>query len=171
MTITNSEVRNRLNYNPTTGAFTWLPKQVINKRDNYWNIRYAGTSAGSIGSHGYFAIHIQKKLYLSHRLVWLYMTGEWPLYQIDHINMIRTDNRFANLRPATRSQNYTNRISYKNSTHGFKGIYFHKASGSWHATVMRNRKKISLGYYRTPELAHQAYTAFTLQEDGEFART
>lgn len=168
--ITADELRKRLHYNPETGIFTWLPKEDTNTFCQYWNNRYVGNIAGTLGNHGYPAIYVSNKLYLSHRLAWLYMTGEWPKNQIDHINMIRADCRFANLREATQSQNYINRISYKNSTHGFKGIYFHKKSGLWHSSIMRNRKKISLGYHKTPEEAAAAYAAFTKINDGDFSR-
>lgn len=165
--LTAEELRRIVHYDPETGLFTWLHREGVRRE---WNTCHAGKNACSSGaSHGYFAICINSKKYLSHRLAWLYMTGEWPEEMIDHINMNRTDNRFCNLRCATREQNYANKGVSKRNTSGLKGIYFHKASGLWHASAMRNRKKYSLGYFHTPDKAAKAYAAFAKDFDGEFA--
>lgn len=96
------------------------------------------------------------------------MTGEWPADMIDHKNRDRTDNRWENLREATRSQNNANRRA--SSTHGFKGATFNRRQGRWMAQTKVNGKRVYLGYYDTPEEAHAAYVAAAERYFGEFAR-
>jgi hypothetical protein len=66
-------------------------------------------------------------LYREHRLAWLYMTGEWPTHEIDHINGDRVDNRFCNLREATASENRWNSRKRVNNTSGYKGVSWDSA--------------------------------------------
>lgn len=69
----------------------------------------SGERAGSIDSNGRRKIRIASGYYYSSRLACFYMTGEWPKEQMDHINKIRDDDRWENLRQATQSQNSYNR--------------------------------------------------------------
>ncbi len=89
-----------LDYNPETGIFT---RKVTTGPHGM-----AGEVAGGINDEGYVIIFIRKVKLRGHRLGWAWMTGEWPENDIDHINGDRTDNRFCNLREATRSQNLQN---------------------------------------------------------------
>ena len=99
------------------------------------------------------------------------MTGEWPKDQIDHINGIRTDNRFTNLREATTAENTRNGLISKNNTSGFKGVCFHKDTGRWQAKIFINGKGRHLGLFDTAEAAANAYDAAAAKLHGEFART
>ena len=105
-----------------------------------------------------------------HRLAWLYMTGKWPVAQIDHINMVKNDNRWSNLREATKAQNKAN--SPGRSTCGFKGVYVVKKRGTikYRAQLRSAGKLHDLGYYRTPEEANAAYAVAAERMHGEFAR-
>ena len=100
--LTAEYLRWNLRYDPETGQFTRLRH------------RYGRTTDGAkLGSPkapgGYLRIGICDKLYLAHRLAYLYMTGEWPPEEVDHVNMVRGDNRWANLRAASRRMNLANR--------------------------------------------------------------
>ena len=88
--ITQEELKELLDYNPETGLFTW----------NVYNNIKNKTTAGTFND-GYIQIKIKQKIYQAHRLAWLYVYGEWPKGQIDHINGIRDDNRIENLRDVT----------------------------------------------------------------------
>lgn len=151
--ITAELVRSILDYNPLTGVFTWKN----------------GTLAGGISNCGYLRIGIKRSKYLAHRLAWLMMTGKWPLDQLDHINGVRIDNRWANLRAATNAQNTIN-SDYANRT-GLRGIYHHKKHGGWAAAIKANGHRVHLGYFKTPEEAHAAYCEAAREFHGEFART
>lgn len=96
------------------------------------------------------------------------MTGEWPSADVDHKNRDRRDNRWENLRAATRSQNNANRVT--TASHGFKGATYNKRQGRWAAQTKFKGKPVYLGYYDTPEEAHAAYLAAAERLWGEFAR-
>jgi hypothetical protein len=93
-------LREVLNYDQHTGVFTWRVSPSNNVR--------VGARAGNVDTQGYRLISVDAKLYRANRLAWLYMTGEWPLTPLDHINCVRDDERWANLRPATVRQNNAN---------------------------------------------------------------
>jgi len=128
-----------------------------------------GDVAGHKLSEGYLQISANSKIYFAHRLAWLYITGEWPKDSIDHINEIKHDNRFFNLREATRSQNMMNRGALKNNTSGLKGVSLKKSSGKWRARVGIRGKSKHLGYFNNPEDAYKAYCEAAKKLHGEFA--
>lgn len=144
--LTAQRLRELLNYNPDTGAFT---RAVA--RSNV----PAGSLAGCLNSVGYLVIRIDSRLYLSHRLAWLYMHGGWPEHHIDHINGNTRDNRIANLRDVKNSVNSQNQRSAKQSASNLLGA--HKWHDKWTAGIMLNGKKTHLGVFSTPEEAHAAY--------------
>ena len=154
-------LRETLDYHMETGAF-------------FWRIPRRGTKAsgnvGSIDSNGYLDICIDGRHYPSHRLAWFWVTGRWPEADIDHINGFRLDNRFQNLREATRAQNLANRRMPKHNTSGYKGIVLHKPSGRWIARIAINRQVTYLGYFDTAEDAHLAYARAAAEHHGKFAR-
>lgn len=151
MTITHTELTRILDYDSTTGIFTWS----ASARDGYKLAakRVAGNVAGTIGSHGYRKIGIDGKLYAAHRLAWFYVHGVWPTSQIDHINRKKADNRIANLRDATQAQNARNREAYGRSK--LKGAYRDRTR--WRAQIQVGGKCVHLGSYATAEEAHAAF--------------
>ena len=140
-TLTQARLKENLHYNPTTGDFTWL----VHKPRASHKIR-----AGTI-NNGYRSISIDGKKYLAHRLAWLYMYGQMPSKNIDHINNHPDDNRLDNLRECTTKQNSLNRLIPRNNTSGFLGVS--KAGSRWKATLHRK----TLGYFETAEVASLAY--------------
>lgn len=142
-----------LEYNPDTGVFKWkaLVSQTQNKRT-------IGSVAGCINKLGYCTIGIKGKLYKGQRLAWLYMTGEWPIHDIDHINGVRSDNRFSNLRDITRTHNAQNRRSVgSRTTSGYLGVSWCWTRLLWLAHISVYGKQKHLGYFGTPEDAYHAY--------------
>jgi hypothetical protein len=89
---------------------------------------------------------------------------------IDHINGNGLDNRRTNLRPATSSQNAMNRGLRSDNTSGFKGVYWHRSSGCWAATIQHGDQRQHLGLFSSPIDAALAYDAAALHHFGEFAR-
>ena len=144
MIITQEYLKSILKYNKETGIFTWLKRN--------------GNIAGTLNKiSGYIIISINNKNYRAHRLAWLYMTGNFPVNQMDHINRIRNDNRFENLREATNQENDFNKGEYKNNTSGYKGVFLNKEKNKWQAQIGINGKNINLGYFTNPEDASAAY--------------
>jgi hypothetical protein len=156
--ITAERLRAILHYDPETGIWTWL----IRPSDKV----APGTKTGFGGPSGFYpCIFFERRKYLAHRLAFLYMTGDWPPQEVDHINGDKQDNRWVNLRLASKSQNMAN-VPWKGNQSGFKGVTLHKQSGLWMA---RCRKRF-FGYFRTAEEASEAYRKGVVEEYGEFAR-
>lgn len=85
--------------------------------------------------------------YKAHRLAWLYIYGEWPSDQIDHINHIRTDNRIKNLRDASSYENSKNQSIPKNNTSGVLGVGWNKLGRKWRSNISVNGKRLHLGCF------------------------
>lgn len=148
-----------LKYEPDTGHFYWL-------KDSQ-RVR-AGQKAGTL-SLGYIRIYVASGRHLAHRLAWLYMLGEWPPDQIDHINGNRSDNRWRNLRPASNSQNNVNRRKPSIiPSSGYRGVAYDKRRGHWYAQIKVNRKHIYLGRFEDPKKASLAYQEAARHYFGEF---
>jgi hypothetical protein len=158
------EVKENLAYLPIKGEFWWIKHRHGRIMD-----RPAGSVSGK-NKTGYLQIYFNGKPYPATHLAWLLKTGSWPPHQIDHKNLVRSDNRWGNLRLATRSQNFGNQRAYKNNKVGLKGVSLFKPSGRWQAQIQVEGKKISLGHFGTPEEAHTAYVEASKKYFGEFAR-
>jgi hypothetical protein len=140
----------------------------------YWKINASpqvriGDKAGCLGNHGYLKFKWKGKGYLAHRIIYEMAYGSIPeLYQIDHVNGIRTDNRVDNLRLATRSQNNCNSSKRKDNASGFKGVNWHKASKKWRARITIFNKEKRLGCFSTKEEAYEARLTAEKKYHGEF---
>ena len=161
--LTIEQLKEVLDYNPDTGVFTW--KKTCRNRV------VVGSVAGNKDNHGYICIKINRKPYKAHRLAYLYMTGNFPENFIDHINHIRDDNRWTNLRDATYSQNQFNKSTNKTNTSGYKGVSWNKQVKKWRAQIKYMKKSIYIGYYTTPQEAAEAYNKKAIELSGKFAYT
>jgi hypothetical protein len=159
--VTRARLRELLHYDPETGEFRWL-KSV--KRS-----LQSGDIAGTIDSQGYRRIIINGRIYRAHHLAWLYMRGNWCSLVIDHRDGDPANNRWANLRSATRSQNSANRRLHRNNVCGLKGVSPY--GRRWCATICKNGRIHHLGIFLTPQAAHAAYVEAARKLFGEFART
>lgn len=148
-------------YNKRTGVFTW--KETLSHR------AMKGLVAGT-NSYGYVVIAVDGTVYRAHRLAWLIVIGRWPKGEIDHKNRKRSDNRWTNLREASRMQNNGNSRRPSNNTSGFKGVSWHKQRRKWAAYINIHYKTTYLGLYKTPQKAHAAYMKAARNQFGEFAR-
>lgn len=159
--ISQEILKEKFCYYPETGKLIW--KKTKHKR-------LIGKEAGAeIKSRGYRITMVGRKGYYVHRLIWSYMTGEFP-ETVDHINGDTRDNRFCNLRVATIGQNTHNQKKSKINTSGYKGVYFHKGKKRWRAHIRLDGKRIGLGHYKCPTAAYFAYCRAAKQYHGEFAR-
>jgi HNH endonuclease/AP2 domain len=117
---------------------------------------------GSVAGHvdttfGYRRVSIDRKMYLAHRLVWLWHYGEWPEFELDHINGFKDDNRIENLRPATHAENQQNKTKQSNNRSGFLGVCWNKQKQLWEAFICVEGKKKWLGTFSSAEAASEAY--------------
>ncbi len=151
-----SELKELLHYDSETGVFIWKKTKGRMK---------AGAKAGSMDKYGYLSIGLFGLNHSAHRLAWLYHYGEWPKGQVDHRNMVITDNSIANLRVATMSQQRANQRVSKLSTTGVKGVS-QRSSGRWYARANNEY----LGTFDTIEQAREAYATRAKEVYGEFAR-
>lgn len=157
--VTHTELLTLLNYCPLTGELRWRVNM---------NSRARAGDIVSCSSLGYKVVKIYKIMYRVHVLAWLYMTGEWPLQDLDHIDRDRGNNKWANLRLASSSQNHWNASdkSRGNAT-GFRGV---KEEGKrFSARVNKHGKTYHLGPFDTAEEAHIAYKKKCLELHGEFS--
>lgn len=144
--------RQVLSYDPETGEFIRIERQGRMK---------AGTRVGAINALGYVTVTIDRKRFGAHRLAWFFVHGRWPEGDIDHINGNRADNRIANLRDVSRSQNNQNRriAQRNNSASGLLGVYWHKQRQKWRAQIQIDGKSKSLGLFEDKDGARLAYEA------------
>ncbi len=136
--LAQSQLKEILHYDPDTGIFTRAKPMG---RFNRYKI---GSEIGTY-HEGYKRIFLFKRQYYAHQLAWLYIHGVWPSSEIDHINIVKHDNRIINLRLVTRSQNIQNIGLQSNNSSGFKGVSWW--ANRWHAQITVNLKKIHLGAF------------------------
>ena len=128
--------------------------RLIHKKSH--SIVKAGEEAGFTSFYGYVVVRVDGIKFYAHRLIWVYVNGSVEGKDIDHINGMRGDNRIANLRLVTRSENNQNlRQARSNNKLGVLGVS--PKFGKFVAQIRRGGKYISLGLFETAELAHQAY--------------
>lgn len=138
------EASSNLNYCPLTGILKWR--------------NYPNKKCGTAHREGYINIMLNGKQYAAHRLAWALHFGRNPDGEIDHVNMIKDDNRIENLRDVTRSLNQQNRTKCrKDNSCGLLGVCLVKKSGKFSAEIRFNGNRLKLGHHDTPQQAHQAY--------------
>jgi len=158
--LTQERLKEVVSYDPESGVFIWI-------KDNK-NLKRAGDVAGYISMDGYVVITIDQYLHRGHRLAWLYMTGDLP-ESVDHINRIRSDNRFCNLRAGSLQQNNCNKGLTVRNTSGLLGVSWNSKCGKWKAQVKSNGKQYHLGFYEDIELAGLVAEEARAKLHGEFA--
>ncbi|MDV6347485.1 HNH endonuclease [Nitrosomonas sp. Is35] len=145
--ITQEELKRVLHYDHKTGIFTNLIKRSNNAK--------AGAFAGHRAAR-YIYINLNGKLYLAHRLAWLYIYGIWPDHHIDHIDGNCLNNAISNLRDVTQSVNCRNQKLRATNTSGHPGVHWYKATGKWTANISINGKSVHIGTFATFEEAVQS---------------
>lgn len=130
----------------------------------------AGQVVGYPNQDGYLVTHVDERTYSVHRIAWLMMTGSWPEYEIDHINGAPDDNRWSNLREATRAQNNRNTATRKDNSSGYRGVTFNKKLGRWSCVIVVDGVREYLGLFDTPAAAGAAYDERARVAYGQFYR-
>ena len=127
--LSQSNLKRLLSYDSETGVFTW--------REPRKGVR-VNSAVGVISSRGYIIIRVYGVCYRAHRLAFLYVYGEIPSDQVDHINGIKTDNRMINLRETDQSENMKNTKKRIDNKSGSVGVHWHKATKKWRAKINAN---------------------------------
>ena len=146
-----TELKNALSYSPETGEFRWKINRVKKR---------IGSVAGAISGGGYRYIRCSGKSFSAHRLAWLFVNGEWPSAEIDHVDGNKDNNRLSNLRVATRSQNECNKPH--------RG-YYKTRRGTFHASIKLNGERHYLGEFWSAREARAAYEMAANRLHGEFS--
>lgn len=133
------ELNELLSYDPETGSFRWNANINMSGRN-----REPGTIRA-----GYLDICINGIHYGAHRLAWKLCNGRDPIGEIDHVNGIRTDNRIANLRDVSASENRRNAARPAHNTSGTVGVSYRPDKRRWRAHISIADRAVHLGYFDT----------------------
>lgn len=137
------QARYYFRYDPDTG--------VVVRQITVSSRARKGAELCSLSSQGYYVVRFQGKLVLVHRLIWLMQTGDWPAYEIDHINRVKTDNRWCNLRDVTCTINLQNRPIAES------GCYWAERDRVWVASTQSFGKKKHIGQSKDKAIAEAMY--------------
>lgn len=138
--ITSALLRQLLNYDAKTGDFSWAaPTREWFASDAHWaafnSIKQNKNPFADAHNQGYLLGTIGTVQLLAHRAVWAYCHGDWPRENIDHINHDRTDNRIANLRSVSQSENARNANRRSDNNSGYTGVCWSKSRKKWVAQI------------------------------------
>ena len=151
--ITQSELLELFEYNEHTGKLKWKISRT--------NAIKVGQEVNHISKRGYVQVRLNGKLWMVHRLIWLMKTGTFPKLHIDHINGIRHDNSWSNLREVDRFLNMQNmHDAHIDSTTQILGVTFDKQSGKYKAQMFRNGKVVLGKKFDTKQEASECYNNF-----------
>lgn len=167
---TPTELHEMLEYSPETGKLFWRKRGVSHFSDGKhhsaehvckcWNARRALKEAFTLTcGKGYKQTTLLKKKYAAHRVIWAMVTGEWPEKEIDHINHNRADNRWTNLREATREDNAKNLSLFSNNTSGVAGVGWCASTRKWRVAIGHNKIRHYLGRFEKFDEAIQVRKA------------
>jgi hypothetical protein len=160
-------IRSVIDYDPETGAMVWKDSDDL---PPFFNRRLIGAPAlASVHRTGYLHGHLFGLSVKAHRVAWAIHYGKWPELFIDHIDRDRANNRIANLRIATRSQNGRNKVSKQNTSSQYLGVSYHISNRKWQASIRDHGQDIHIGYFDDEVKAARAYDAAALKIHGEFA--
>lgn len=156
MALTKKRILELFKYVPRTGELINLTRRGPTTK--------VGRAAGS-NCHGHLYVRFDCASYPVHHLVWFLFNGRLPIYEIDHINGIKNDNRIENLRDVPHRVNMENvRAPSEANTSGYLGVTWKKASKKWCAQIKVKGRKRHLGLFVTAEDAHQKYLSVKREE-------
>lgn len=147
-----------ISYNPESGEFFWLQDKARATK---------GSPAGCPDDLGYLKIQFNGKKIKGHRLAYILMGEEVPDV-VDHIDGDPSNNKWDNLRGCTTAENQWNSKLSKINTSGFKGVSYFKPRGTWIARLTVDKKRTTIGYYKTPEEANEALIKYREEQHGSF---
>jgi len=159
--LTQDILKTRVVYDPNSGNFS----RAKTKR----SVKH-GKIMGWTDDLGYIHVRVLDKLYLAHRLAWLYMTGAWPEGYLDHKDGNPSNNSILNLRECTQQENcFNSKIIHKKSSVR-KGVCWHEQKQKYRAYIKANGKWTHLGYFNDMNDAIAARISAEEKYHGEFRR-
>lgn len=167
-------LRQLLRYEPETGKLFWRERSdkfcVTAQEAKRWAARYDGAEAFTLANdRGYRCGKVFGRAYKAHRVIWAIVTGHWPDAEIDHRNGARDDNRFENLREASRQENCRNTRSRAGSSSRFLGVSWDARDAKWRSSIQTDGGLICLGYFSDEIAAAKAYDDAARRHYGAFA--
>lgn len=165
------ELRLLFDYEPDSGLLRWRAKDRSlfgsDSRCRGWNARFAGAIAGtkkqSAGKQ-YIQVGVDGRVYPCHRLIWILLHGSIDeALVIDHLNGVGTDNRLANLRLVTHSDNQRNQALRVTNRSGVIGVYWCRKTMKWTGQITANGKHRCIGYYSSIDDAAKARKALEVE--------
>lgn len=163
---TPQDIAEYISYDPDTGFFCWGPRGKYHAGG--WSTHMAHKRAGG-NRDGYKIIRVKGWECSGHRLAWFLTYGVWPSKMLDHINGDRSDNRIANLREVTHSQNAMNAPIRATNTTGAKGVHYRPSRKTYEAYLRFEGKKYHLGRHETLDAAKKAREDFERVMFGEYS--
>ena len=152
--ISQEYLKSVLSYDPDSGVFTWIGKTGSSANS------FIGKEAGCIARKKNYSvrlIRVNKRLYRAHVLAWLYVYGEYPANQIDHIDGNPLNNRIDNLRDVPQTTNMQNlKSSRRDNKLGLLGVHMRR-DGKYIAQITANGVAKFIGVFGNENDAHQAY--------------
>lgn len=168
--ITSERIRELVVYNPESGRCFWKIKTPSG------GTRQPGRELkGSPDKDGYLKATVDQRDYRLHRIIWLWMTGDWPKRLIDHKDRNPANNRWDNLREADLTQNNGNMVKHRDNTSGYKGVVWCPKVKKWRSQMSQKKegggmKTVYFGYSDDPAEAHEFYKKGASAYFGEFFR-
>lgn len=154
-------IKGRFLYEPDTG-------RILHRRD--YRRHKSGDDASYLRKDGRLVLQHEGREYQAHRAAWFLHYGRWPEGDVDHIDGDPSNNRIANLREATRSQNLGNAKLYRNNKSGHRGVFYVQKHGYYIATIQIRKRVHHLGSFKNKEDAAAAYERAAQNGFGGFAR-
>lgn len=137
--ITQEYLRSFASYDPATGILFRYRKTSGRPQIGPmgWVVQNNGLS--------YLRTKIGHTHIMVHRLIWFYVTGEWPEQEIDHIDGDGLNNRWNNLRQVSDTVNMKNQRLYRSNKSGIHGVYWDKEVGCWRVHISSEGVRTYLG--------------------------
>ncbi len=157
--LTQDYLRSQLLYKSETGEFWWIATQKG---------RDLSRQAGTFNNFGYRVIMLNGHRWVASRLAWFYMTGNWPVNEIDHIDRNNSDDRWSNLREATRSENACNTGTRSDNSSGHRGVTWDRQKLKWKVQISVKGGKRIQKHFRNIDDAVSFYKSKAQELFGEF---
>lgn len=162
--LTAEQVREKFLYDPDEGLLRYSQATVRQCR-----IVPPGSIAGGVNKEGYRRVLVNGVHYRASRIIWLWMTGKWPVHKIDHKDCDTLNDKWDNLREASDSQQKQNNRRRKDNKTGYKCVIYDKERDKYRWQVVVNGKRIKGQRFASVTEAYADYQARLPAWHGDFA--